>query len=232
MKKLTKYQKFYRKKKQDGEKDFRQENKEDGTRCIRVKRETINVSISQAAFDRLLELSESEKLSRWKMLTRIIITQIPMNANLTTGSSPTARYDWDKSLLTPTDKNTSCIATEGERQVTYQITRTAFKKLESHKNAIAQSKARIVQSLILNYKTTTQEQRDKQNAYIKASRKNHYQITKAIALDESVSPVNRRKFFKQDGLILHVKGLPPEKWDDDELDEFESMHNELNNSRH
>ena len=229
MKKLTKDQKHYRKKKQDGEKDFRQTNKEDGTRGVRVTRKTINVSISQAAFDRLLELSESEQLSRWKMLTRIIITQIPMYAKLTASSSPTKRYDWDESLLSPTDKKISYKGTEGERQVTYQITSTAFKKLESHKNAIAQSKARIIQSLILNYKPTSQEQRDKQNAYINASRKNHKQITKGIALDESLSPVKRRKFFKQDGLILHVKGLPPEKWDDDELDEFESMHDELNN---
>ena len=229
MKKLTKDQKHYRKKKQEGEKDFRQINKEDGKKGVRVTRKTINVSINQEAFDKLIELSESEQLSRWKMLTRIIITQIPMYAKLTTSSSPTKRYDWDESLLTPTDKKISYKGTEGERQVTYQITSTAFKKLESHKNATAQSKARIIQSLILNYKPTTQKQRVKQNAYIKASRKNYQQTTKAIALDESVSPFKRRKFFNQDGLVLHVKGLPPEKWDDDELDEFERMHSELNN---
>ena len=228
MKKLTKDQKHYRKKKQDGEKDFRQTNKEDGTRGVRVTRRTINVSINQEAFDKLIELSESEQLSRWKMLTRIIITQIPMYAKPTTSSSPTKRYDWDESLLTPTDEKISYKGTEGERQVTYQITSTAFKKLESHKNATAQSKARIIQSLILNYKPTTPEQRQKQNAYIKASRKNYQQTTKAIALDESVSPFKRSKFFKQDGLILHVKGLPPEKWDDDELDEFERMQEQLN----
>ncbi len=225
MKKLTKDQKHYRKKKQDGEKDFRQTSKEDGTTGVRVTRKTINVSISQEAFDRLIEFSESEQLSRWKMLTRIIITQIPMYAKLMTSSSPTKRYDCDESLLTPTDKKISYKGTEGQRQVTYQITSTAFKKLESHENATAQSKERIIQSLILSYKPITQEQKEKQNAYIKASRKNYQQIPKAITLDKSVGPFNRRKFFNQGGLILHVKGLPPEKWDDDELDEFESMHN-------
>ena len=229
MKKLTKSQKHYCKKKQDGEKDFRQTNKEDSKKGLRVTRQTINVRISQAAFDRLIELSESEQLSRWKMLTRIIITQIPIYATLTTSSSPTKRYDWDESLLSPTDTTISYKGTARERQVTYQITSTAFKKLESHKNATAQSKARIIQSLILKYKPTTPEQREKQNAYIKASRKNYQQTTKAIALDESVSPFKRRKFFNQDELILHVKGLPPEKWDDDELDEFESMHSQLKN---
>ncbi len=229
MKKPTKDHKHYPKKKQDGKKDFRQTNIEDEKKGVRVTRKTINVSINQTAFNRLIELSESEQLSRWKMLTRIILTQIPIYAKLTTSSAPTKRYDRDKSLLTATDKKISYKGTEGERQVTYQITSTAFKKLESHINATAQSKARIIQSLILNYKPTTQEQREKQNAYIKASRKNYQKTTKAIALDESVSPLKRCKFFTQDGLVLHVKGLPPEKWDDDELDEFDSMQSELKN---
>ena len=45
MKKLTKDQKHYRKKKQDGEKDFRQTNKEDGTRGVRVTRK-LSMSVS------------------------------------------------------------------------------------------------------------------------------------------------------------------------------------------
>jgi len=229
MKKLTKDQKHYRKKKQDGEKDFRYTSREDGKKGIRVTRKTINISINQDAFNRLIELSESEQLSRWKMLTRIILTQIPMYAKLTTSSSPIERYDWDERLLTPTNKKISYKGTQGEKQVTYQITSTAFKKLESHKNATAQSKARIIQSLILNYKPTTQEQREKEKAFIKASRKNYQQTTKANALDGSVHQFKPRKFINQDGVILHVKGLPPEKWDDDELDEFESMQSELKN---
>jgi len=49
MKKLTKDQKHYRKKKKDGLKDFRQEIKDDGSKRVRVTRKTINVSISSDA---------------------------------------------------------------------------------------------------------------------------------------------------------------------------------------
>tara|TARA_Y100001968_G_scaffold305036_1_gene320569 strand:- start:927 stop:1202 length:276 start_codon:yes stop_codon:yes gene_type:complete len=91
------------------------------------------------------------------MLTRIILTQIPIYATLTKSSSQTERDDWGKTLLTPTDKKISYKGTKGERQVTYQRTNTAFKKIESHKNAIAQSKIRIIQLLILYYKPTSQE---------------------------------------------------------------------------
>ena len=45
-----------------------------------------------------------------------------MYATLTTSSSLTERYDWDKTLLTPTDNKIIYKGTEGERQMIYQIT--------------------------------------------------------------------------------------------------------------
>ena len=82
MKKLTKDQKHYRKKKKDGLKDFRQEIKDDGSKRVRVTRKTINVSISSDAFSRLIELSETCQLTRWEMLSRIILIGLPRYASL------------------------------------------------------------------------------------------------------------------------------------------------------
>ena len=70
------------------------------------------------------------------MLTRIILKGLPS-------------YDW-KSI-----KSTSKIkykGAEGTKQITYDVTSTAFHKLEEHKKITGLSKARIIQSLILNYK--------------------------------------------------------------------------------
>ena len=183
-----------------------------------VTRENINVSISNAAFERLIELSNVYELTRWEMLTRIILTQLPSYANLSGSASPTQRYSWDESLLTPTDEKISYKGAEGERQVTYRITSTAYKKLECHKNATTQSKARIVQSLILNFKPLSKEQRDKQKEYARESRKVFKEVRKS--LEQKTSTEHSSKFVIRDGMILHAKGIPPEKWDDDELDEY------------
>ncbi len=220
MKKLTKDQKYYRKQKKDGLKDFRQTTREDGSKGVRVTRKTINVSISTRAFERLIELSKICELTRWQMLTRIILTQLPRYASLSGSSSPTERYSWDESLLNPSDQKIRYKGTEGERQVTYQITSTAYNKLECHKNAVALSKARIIQSLILNYEPMTKEQLEKQKAYINESRKAHQ---KKIA-DQSVTTTGQApKFIERGGMVFHVKGIPPEGWDDEELDEFLTM---------
>ncbi len=220
MKKLTKDQKYYRKQKKDGLKDFRQTTREDGSKGVRVTRKTINVSISTRAFERLIELSKICELTRWQMLTRIILTQLPRYASLSGSSSPTERYSWDESLLNPSDQKIRYKGTEGERQVTYQITSTAYNKLECHKNAVALSKARIIQSLILNYEPMTKEQLEKQKTYINESRKAHQ---KKIAGQSLATTGKAPKFIERGGTIIHVKGIPPEGWDDEEFDEFLTM---------
>tara|TARA_B100000945_G_C20224242_1_gene522052 strand:+ start:65 stop:754 length:690 start_codon:yes stop_codon:yes gene_type:complete len=223
MKKLTKDQKHYRKKKKDGQKDFRRTTREDGSRGVRVTRRTINVSISAKAFNRLIELSEICELTRWEMLSRIILIRLPSYASETGSRNPTQRYRWDESLLIPTDKKISYKATEGERQVTYQITSTAYKKLECHKNAIGQSKARIVQSLILNYEPMTEAEKEKRKQYLTEQKRQSRMLSQPSSTEELLRKEKPSKLFMRDGLILHKKGIPPEKWDEDELDEFERL---------
>ena len=104
MKKLTKDQKHYRKKKKDGQKDFRRTTREDGSRGVRVTRRTINVSISAEAFNRLIELSQICELTRWEMLSRIILIRLPRYASETGSRNPTQRYSWDESLVIATGK--------------------------------------------------------------------------------------------------------------------------------
>ena len=45
--------------------------------------------------------------------------------------------------------------------------------------------------------------------------------------DDAISAFKPSKFVNKGGEIIHVKGIPPERWDDDELDEFEKMYEEV-----
>ena len=128
MKKFTKDQQPFQKKNQDGETDISNISKVNEKRGRKVDRKTINVIISQKAFDRLIELSEEEQLSRQRILTRIIITQLQVYAKLRKNNSPTKRYNGDESLISPTNQEIRNKGIEEERQVAYQITSRALKE--------------------------------------------------------------------------------------------------------
>ena len=128
MKKFRNNQKQFYKKSQDGEIDISKIDKGNDKRGGRVTRKKINIIISQKAFDRLIELSEEEQLSRRRILTRIIITQLQVYAKLRKNNSPTKRYNGDESLISPTNQEIRNKGIEEERQVAYQITSRALKE--------------------------------------------------------------------------------------------------------
>ena len=82
MRKLTKDQRYYRKKKKDAKRDFRRTNREDGTHGVRVTRRPLCVRISLEAFNKLSSMAEDRGLTRWKMLTRMMIQSLPKYAEL------------------------------------------------------------------------------------------------------------------------------------------------------
>ena len=220
MKKVTKHQRHYRKRKKDSEKDFRlvpREGKEPG---VRVTRKPLKVNVSQEAFDRLAQLADQAGITRWEMLTRMIIKGIPGYASCSSSMSKTERYYWPSHLLEPEERTVKYKGETGSRQINYSITSTAWKKLECHKTAIGQSKARIIQFLILRYKPLTQTQlaKAKEAAQNQAAEDAGQKVIRTSGWKPS------GKFLDVGDSFIHIKGIPEEMWDEEELIEVEQLY--------
>ena len=193
MNKLTKHQRQYRKRRKDSEKDFRavpRHGKEPG---VRVTRKPLKVNVSQEAFDRLAQLADEAQITRWEMLTRMIIQGIPGYASCSTSMSRTERYHWPSHLLEPQERTVKYKGETGTKQINYSITSTAWKKLECHKTAIGQSKARIIQFLILRYKPLTEAQLAKaKDAAKKGLLKNNLRARLSAAVELGVIAAGNR----------------------------------------
>ena len=237
MKKLTKDQRYYRKKRKDGERDIRKTKREDGREGVRVTRKPLSVKISTEAFERLVEMADEAGIKRWEMLTRMINLGLPSYLSYSTSLSPTKRYEWDEILLRGLDKDSGkkveiegsiyvfydrskikYKGATGDKQITYDITSTAWKTLQCHKTASGLSKARIVQFLILNYKPKTKIELEREKL-----RREEY-------MRENEYYQSGGKFYKEykhskfidcgGGHIIHKKDIPMEHWDDAEWDEY------------
>lgn len=113
--------------KKDSLKDFRtvpREGKEPG---VRVTRRPLKVNVSQEAFDRLTQLAAQADITKWEMLTRMIIQGIPGYASYSSSISKTQRYHWPTHLLDPEDRTFKYKGETGSRQINYSITSTAWK---------------------------------------------------------------------------------------------------------
>ena len=73
---------------------------------------------------------------------------------LSTDSSKLNRYQWNKDLLEATGIKKRYKCAQTSVQINLPISSTAWKSLHCCSNDIKLSKARIMQSLILNYKPT------------------------------------------------------------------------------
>ena len=239
MKKLTKDQKYYRKLKKDGKKDFRFTDKaEKGKfwRHVRVTRKALSVRVKLAAYEKLESLSKVLDLPKWEVLTRILLFKLPSYASLSDSDSPCRRYDW----LNPEDpEKLQYKGSTGEKQLTYYITSTAWKKLDIHKKLVGMSKARIVQSLILDYKPTSQAALNK-NKKAREKDKEKRDAYKALSKSkgsEFVDKVNKEKKFSKDNpkrstrhlwidsdlKIQHKKFISHDIWDDEEWAEWDIL---------
>ena len=217
MKKLTKDQRYNRKRRKDGQRDFRSVPREDGSRGVRVTRRDLSVRINADAYERLVDMSAAAGVARWEMLTRILIKSLPSYASSSSSESITSRYSWP--TLTEADLNhkVKYKGATGDKQITYDITSTAWKKLEYHKVYTGLSKARIVQSLILNYKPLTEEQKDKQRQYREEYLRSVEEWKRGI-IEE---PYKNSKFINRgNGDIVHKKGIAMEYWDEAEVEEY------------
>ena len=223
MKKLTKDQRYYRKLKKDGQKDIRYKDKPEDKnffRPIRTTRKPISVRISELAYEKLVALSEKLKLDKWQVVNRILLFKLPRYQSNSASESPLQRYEWH--YPEPAKKGTYKGST-GDKQITYYISSTAWKKLDCHKVATGKSKAKIVQSLLLDYKPMSMKALEKQKRH-RAAIKETRDSYKSEALKVSSSKGNKsessnKKFWvTSTGEILHKKRIPIDKWDEAEHD--------------
>ena len=217
MRKLTKDQKYYRKKKKDAMRDFRRTHREDGTHGVRVTRRPLCVRISLEAFNKLLRMAEDKGLTRWRMLTRMIIQTLPKYAelNFDERTKDLHRYIWHD--IKVAEKKSYKRSKEKEKQITYDITSTAYNKLDSHSKSKGLSKARIVESLILNYTPLTKEQLERES-----QRREEYREKYGLYTSRRFKEGYKKTKFLNcgSGHFIHKKGIPMEYWDDEEFDEY------------
>ena len=229
MRKLTKDQKHYRKLKKDGEKDFRYTDKpEKGKffRHVRVTRKPLSVRVKQEAYDKLQQLSAKLKLDKWAVLSHILIHKLPRYAGNNPSMAATKRYLWDDPI--PAEK-IQYKGSTGVKQLTYWVTSTAWHKLDVHKRTVGMSKARIVQSVIMDYKPCTQATLDRAKKYREKWKEiNEAYKTKAKrTADQERPPAERRStnklYINSNFEIKHKLGFPIEKWFDEEFEQFDQL---------
>ena len=225
MSKKTKHQRYYAKQKKDSKKDFRYTEREDGKKGVRVTRVSLCVRVNSDASQKLIELSESESIPRWKMLTRIILVSIPKYQSIQDGL---VRYSWPDRLLNPEEKKVWYKGETGECQINARITSTAWNKLECHSNATELSKARIIQFLILNYTLTSESHRKRNQEYRDQDRAMYGYV--ADRMQPSAPKEKKSKFVNQGGQYVHRKGIPIESWDEEEYDEYLELMNKKEKS--
>ena len=228
MRKLTKDQKYYRKKKKDAKRDFRRTYREDGTHGVRVTRRPLCVRISLEAFNKLLSMAEDKGLTRWRMLTRMIIQTLPKYAelNFDERTKDLHRYIWHD--IKVAEKKRYKRSKEKEKQITYDITSTAYNKLDSHSKSKGLSKARIVESLILNYTPLTKEKLEREIQRREEYREKYGLYTSRRFKED----YKKSKFLNcESGHFIHKKGIPIEYWDDEEFDEYMGLMEEWSNNQ-
>ena len=223
MRKLTKDQKHYRKLKKDGEKDFRYTDKpEKGKffRHVRVTRKPLSVRVKQEAYEKLQQLSEKLERDKWDVLSHIILVKLPRYAGYTGGVNTLQRYSWD--VVEPAEK-IKYKGSTGVKQLTYYITSTAWNKLDIHKKAVGQSKARIVQTLIMDYKpctpATLARAKKLRDGYQETN--NFYKAKQAERQEEEREYRSTSKLYIDSNFdIKHKLGFPMDKWFEEEFDQY------------
>ena len=107
-KKLTKDQKYNRKRRKDGNKDFRSVRKEGEFDGVRVTRRQITFYLSNEASERLQQMTDDAGIFKWEMASRMILKGLPgiLSSGFARPRKPEAinRYEWNVLYLEPVFK--------------------------------------------------------------------------------------------------------------------------------
>ena len=163
-KKLTKHQRHNRKLRKDGNRDFRRVTKDGEHDGVRVTRKQITFYISNEAAERLQQMAKDAEINKWEMASRMILKALPgiLNSGYATLRNPQAidRYEWNVLFLEPIIKRIQYRSGKAEKRLTMDITSTAWNKIHCDSTATERSMSQIFQTLRLNYKPLTPEQRE------------------------------------------------------------------------
>ena len=165
--------------------DYIYNDPESPRKGVRSTRRYLCARVSTNASQRLTELAERESIYKSEMLNRIIMRGIPQVLNQSTSNyksvarnaAPLIRYKWNSVLLEREITGKRYKGKSQTKQLNLPITSTAWKSLQCCSNDIKLSKARIIQTLILNYKPTSQVLRLK-NKKERDNFKRYYSDTK------------------------------------------------------
>jgi hypothetical protein len=172
---LTNNQKKFRKRKERQSKDvtrapgyFKNFLVNDKQLCARVSEET---------YETLKHWSNHWGWSMTDTLTHIIIVGTPSDYSYRIAGSNLR--GWDEELRNPDKREVRYKGTKGTKQLNLSISSTAYHKLTCHSTALKLSKARIVQSLVLNYQPCTEAQleRNRRARADQRARKERYDKT-------------------------------------------------------
>ncbi len=162
------------------------------------------------------------------MLTRMIIQTLPKYAelNFDERTKDLHRYIWHD--IKVAKKKRYKRSKEEEKQITYDITSTAWGKLHYHSKSKGLSKARIVESLILNYTPLTKEQLERE-----IQRREEYREKYGLYTSRRFKEDYKKSKFLNcgSGHFIHKKGIPMEYWDDEEFDEWMRLIEEWYNNQ-
>ena len=206
MNKLTKGQKDYKRRKEQGLKDARLVEREDGKRVPRITKRQLCVRVSQEASDRLSVEAEKRKLTKQEMLTWLLVQGLPKYSTHSSGYY-VCEHDWPEQLLNPEDRTVRYKGNTGTVQLNLAVSNTAWNKLECHKTATGLSKALIVETLILNHKFLTEEQRERQRKY----RDERFQWTPTDPA--TVTPPSKEEVERVQGVLRKLEKEHEATWD-------------------
>ena len=219
-KKLTKDQKYNQKLRKEGQKDYKRVPREGKTASTRVTRRALCVRVSAETAERLKTMADDAGLHQWQMATRIIHNGIAggiSERGYASYNHETGKIKWNESRLNPPDA-IKYKGVTGDKQLNQRISSTAWNKLACYANELKQSKARVFQRLVLDYKPLTREQCEKQEK-ARQEEKEYYAEWNGLAKQ----PAKKPKFKIDNYEIIHVKGIPVELWDDAEWEEYERL---------
>ena len=159
MKKLTKHQRQYRKRKKEGNKPTKWITREDGKRVEVIANKQLCVRVNDYAAQRLHNVAQEQGKTKGELLTHMLIWGGGQVLDIVTPNW----FNRDEPIKNKGEDGIKYKGSTGTRQLNLPISSTAWNKLESYKLQLGLSKARIVQSIILYYTFLSPEQLAKRN---------------------------------------------------------------------
>ena len=158
---LTKDQRYYRKKKKESQRYFKRTTGSTGNPAVHVTQKKLSARVTQEGFGRLKEQAEKEGKTRSEVLERMLIQGLPSYCSPTTDLG-TNRYHWDEPIEPKTHRR---MGKGGQKQLNLWVSSTAWKKLEVHADTIGESKSRILDRLLKEYRFLSEEGKERNRLY-------------------------------------------------------------------